>query len=206
MSRIPGRLGTFVRLAARVCTAVGFIVILVTITPVLKWWTQAFAGPWGSQDGDVLIVLGGDLTAPDLLGITSYWRAVYTIFTWREGHFRQLIVTGRGTAPLMRDFVVCNGIPREAVTIDDRATSTRENALNVAAILRGGSGRFVLLTSDYHMHRAAAAFRKAGITAERIPFPDAMKRLNNFEDRPLILWVLIEETAKNVYYKWRGWV
>jgi len=194
------------RFAVRLCAITGLAWIVVTFTPVLKWWTQALAGPWGSQDGDVLIVLGGDMTAPGLLGITSYWRSVYTVFVWREGHFRQVIISGRETAPAMREFIVCNGVPREAVMIDDSAASTRENALNVAAILKQRNGRFVLLTSDYHMRRAAAAFIKAGVAIQRVPFPDASKRLNSLQSRVDIAWILVEETAKIAYYKWHDWI
>jgi uncharacterized SAM-binding protein YcdF (DUF218 family) len=91
------------------------------------------------------------------------------------------------------------------ITVEDAAISTHENALFVARILAGGDGPYVLLTSDYHMGRALSAFRKAGLAASPLPFPDANKRLNDISQRWNVFLVLAEETTKVAYYRIRGW-
>lgn len=187
-------------------TALGILLLVITFTPVLRYWVSALSAQWGSQDGDTLIVLGGDLTSPGMLGAGSYWRSYYTDLVWREGHFRRVVITGKTVAPLMRDFIVCEGVPANVFTIENQATSTRENALFVARLLAGDKSRKVLLTSDYHMGRALRAFRKAGIDASPIPFPDALKQMNNPVQRWSVFCRLVEETARVAYYKEKGWI
>jgi uncharacterized SAM-binding protein YcdF (DUF218 family) len=189
----------------RFAASLGFLVLLVTLTPVLRYWVNSLSTGWGTERGNTLIVLGQDLTAPDMLGIGSYWRSFYAVLVWRENHFRRIVVTGKDAAPLMRDLMVNQGVPAAIITVEGGATSTHENALFVGRILAGGDGPYVLLTSDYHMGRALTAFRKAGVDASPLPFPDANKRLNDLSQRWSVFLGLAAETTKVAYYKIRGW-
>lgn len=189
----------------RSAALLGLLVALVTVTPVLRYWVSLLSTSWGAENGNTLIVLGQDVTAPDMLGIGSYWRSFYAVLVWREDHFRRIVVTGKDAAPLMRDLMANQGVPRDIITVENAATSTRENALFVQRILANGDGPYVLLTSDYHMNRALRAFRRAGIAASPLPFPDAGKRLNDITQRWSICLLLAGETAKTAYYRIRGW-
>jgi uncharacterized SAM-binding protein YcdF (DUF218 family) len=188
----------------RVSALLGFLVLLVTVTPVLRYWVTPLSTGWGTGRGNTLIVLGQDLTAPDMLGIGSYWRTFYAVLVWRENHFRRIVVTGKDAAPLMRDLMVNQGVPAAIITVEDAATSTHDNALFVAKILAPGDGPYVLLTSDYHMGRALSTFRKAGVVASPLPFPDANKRLNDISQRWNVFLELAGETTKVAYYRIRG--
>ncbi len=190
----------------RLAATLGFLMIFVTITPVLRYWVTALSTNWGPGDGDTLIVLGQDMTAPDMLGPGSYWRAFYSVLVWREGHFRRVVVTGKDAAPLMRDLMVNQGIPRAAIVVETAANSTHENAVFVAGLLRRQPDRTVLLTSDYHMGRALRAFRKAGLNPSPLPFPDARKQINNVSARWSVFLELLDETAKVAWYKLHGWI
>jgi len=164
-------------------------------------------GPWGDdRGGEILIVPGGDLTNSRMAGVTSYWRSVYAVFTWQSGHYKEMVISGHDVAPVMRDFIAAYGVPQEAILVEDKSTSTRENALDVAELLRNDSRRKVLLTSDYHMFRAARAFRKAGLEVTAFPFPDAQKRANSIPERWTVFCMLVAETAKVLYYGARGWI
>lgn len=186
---------------------VGLLFLFATLGLPLHSWTAALSTPWvgGSGNGDVLIVLGGDIVAPDMIGLTSFWRGVYAVREWRTGRYRRIVVTGKDIAPLMRDFIVGQGVPAQFVQVENVAASTRENALCVAELLRGDASPKVLLTSDFHMRRALGAFRKAGIEASPLPIPDAHKRLSGWTQRWPIFCMLVQETAKLGYYKARGW-
>jgi len=183
----------------------GLLLIAVTTLPLLQYWTAALSTPWGDENGDVLIVLGGDIVAPGMIGMSSYWRSFYTVRAWRTGHYHSIILTGKDIASLMRDCITSQGVPPQVVLLENASQSTRENALYVTALLRGDARRKVLLTSDFHMRRALSAFRKAGIEASPLPIPDAHKRLGDWTQRWGIFWMLLEETAKVVYYKAHGW-
>ena len=193
-------IGKGLRLIFRVAAVLGILQVVVTATPVLHWWTNALSAPWGPDRGEVLVVLGGEVYAPDTLGISSYWRSYYAALTWRTGRFDRVIVTGKETAPLMADFLAGHGVARNAIELEPNATSTRENALFVARMLGQKPGRVVVLTSDFHSARSLWAFRRAGIAATALPFPDAHKRLNVWWERWSVFEMLVLETVKTVGY------
>lgn len=183
---------------------------LVSFTPLITWWARALAGPWKDPKGDILIVLSGSELDRYVLGESSYWRSVYALRAYQEGGFRQLVLSGGGEqrpiAELMQDFLVCHGVAPGIVEVEPRSRSTRENALFTAQLLRGVPGRKVLLTSDYHMFRARRVFEKAGMEVSPRPIPDAIKRSGDWRGRWPVFLELTEETAKQAYYKLRGWM
>lgn len=194
------------RFFGRGLAAIGALLVLVTVTPLVTWWARALAGPWDDPPGEILIVLAGDQIDDDIIGESSYWRSVYAVRFWRSNQFRQIVISGSNAAATMGRFLVSQGVPAAAITIEGRSTSTRENAVNTAEVLRGFSGRKVLLTSDYHMYRAHRAFLKAGLAVSPRPFPDAGKRVNIYRSRWGLFCELAAETGKILYYRARGWI
>lgn len=184
----------------------GLLIVLVTLTPLVEWWSARLAGDWPDPRGEVLIVLGSGVIDRDLLAADSYWRAVYAWRAWRLGTFRQIVVCGKDVAPLLREFLAAKGVPAEAIVVDAESATTRENALRVAALLAADRRSKTLLTSDYHMYRAHRAFAKAGLTVTPMPYPDGLKRVTARTQRWLVFLDLIEETGKIVYYRYKGWI
>jgi uncharacterized SAM-binding protein YcdF (DUF218 family) len=199
------------RWVVRTLAAIGFLFVFVTVTPIDDWWIKWLAGPWNNPKGDVLVVLGSD-AIEDVIGWSSYWRSVYAVRAWREGGFREVVVTAgslNGQVPAaerMRDFMASQGIPASAIRVEGAAQSTRENALKSKVLLDNLSGRKVLLTSDYHMFRAYRVFRKAGIVIEPRPIPDALKQTGWLRNRWPVFLGLCVETGKIGYYFVRGWI
>lgn len=184
----------------------GLLLLLVTFTPLLRYWTNALSVPWRTDNRGIMIVLGGDIVAPDMIGYGSFWRAWYAIREWRTGRYSRIVLSGKTIGPLMRDFMVGQGVPAEAITVEDASLSTRENAVDAAQLLAGIRGPKVLVTSDFHMRRALGAFRKAGLDAAPLPVPDAWKRLPDFSQRWNIFCSLVLETVKLTYYRTLSWV
>ena len=191
----------------------GGLWLVVTCTPLVDWWARGLARPWGNCEGDVLVVLGGSVLGDDLLGVSSYWRAVYTVREIRKHPFRQVIISGgngdggKPSAELMREFVAAHGIDTEGFAIEAGSLSTRENAVNSAGLLASGPhGKVVLLTSDFHVYRAMRAFRRASVEAEPCPVPDLIKRYGNWPSRAGLFAELVTESAKIGWYRWKGWI
>lgn len=205
-------LTSWMRIAAKACAALGLAVVLVTFTPLVRWWGVQLAGPWTDARGDVLIVLTGNILGNGIIGESSYWRSAYTVMAWREGGWRQVIASGGGggaslpVGEAMRIFLESGGIPADAIKTDTESMSTHESALNLARIVAQTPGRKILLTSDYHMFRAARALRKAGVTVIPRPIPDATKRAGSWNLRWDVFQDLLIETSKIVYYWGRGWI
>lgn len=186
--------------------------IFVSVTPFDGWYARLLAGNWTDSDGDILILLTGDVNPDGILGPSSYWRSVYAVRAWRSGHFKKIVVTGgfMGTqmslASALADFLVGNGVPREAIILEERSTSTRENALFTAQLIRDMPGKKVLMTSDQHMFRAYRAFQHAGLETVPRPIPDVAKRANLVVNRwPLFIGLMLE-TLKIGYYSAKGWI
>jgi uncharacterized SAM-binding protein YcdF (DUF218 family) len=195
------------RFARNLLAALGALTVLITCTPVLKWWTLELARPWNEPKGDVLIVLVGSTVGDGMLGESSYWRSVYAVRAWRAGGFRKLLLTGgEEGAGAMRSFLIGQGVPAASIVLETHSGSTRDNACNTKTLLQGERGTLVLMTSDYHMFRAYRAFRKCGVEVTASPLPDALKRQENWWLRWPVFGEVAVETVKAVYYAARGWI
>ena len=133
------------RAAVALLAALGFVVVVVTATPLVDWWARRLSGDWTDARGETLIVLGGSMLDQGVIGDSSYWRSVYAARTYADG-FRRVVISGGGypgnpAAAAMRQFLICQGVPAAAITIETESTSTRQNALYTARLLAGDSSR-----------------------------------------------------------------
>ena len=73
-------------------------------------------------------------------------------------------VSATSEAEAMRQVLLEWGVPAQAMVLESRSRSTRENALFTAALLQTrGMGRILLVTSALHMPRARALFEAQGL-------------------------------------------
>jgi uncharacterized SAM-binding protein YcdF (DUF218 family) len=189
----------------RALTAIGLVIVLVIITPVDRWWAHAYAGSIDQPHGDVLILLTAANDDHGFISYSSYWRARYALLAWKTGGYTRIVVTG-GADSAVRDFLIAEGIPADAILIDEQSASTRENAINTARLLQNVPGTRVLLTSDFHMYRAKRLFWREGVKVIPYPAPDVMKQSEHWTGRISGFQTLMTETAKIFYYRLRGWM
>ena len=176
----------------------------MTFTLIDSWYASMLAGPWSDPRGDTLVVLGGSVLEDGIIGESTYWRCVYAVLVYREGGFRQVILSGAKVSEDMRRFLISEGVPAQIIRLEDRSTTTRENAQYTTPML-AGAGRVVLLTSDYHVFRANRCFVRAGVHVLPRPFPDARKRSSRLIRRWPVFLDEVQETAKIAYYFAHGW-
>jgi uncharacterized SAM-binding protein YcdF (DUF218 family) len=185
---------------------IGFVVAIVTATPVTAWYSRLLSGPFSEPRARVLVVLGGSSLEPGLIGEDSYWRAVYAVRAYRKWPYPRIILSGAGAAEPMREFLVAMGVPAGVIQVEARSHSTRENALFVKQLLGGTAGEVALLTSDYHMFRASRVFAKVGFKVAPYPIPNALKLGSQWRTRWPAFLDEMSELAKIVYYTGRGWM
>ena len=198
-------------MVGRLLAGIGLLFVIVTITPIDQWWANALAGREHPVSGRVLIVIGGMINDYGAVGGSSYWRCVYAAHDWIEGAFQEIVVSGgeiggNSVSLGMADFLVSQGVPRNAIRIETRSHTTRENALYTKELLENESGPFVLVTSDYHMFRASHCFRKVGLNVETMPNPDAGMRAKHWRGRWPAFVDLVQESVKIIYYYGKGWI
>jgi uncharacterized SAM-binding protein YcdF (DUF218 family) len=189
----------------RLLAAIGLIMVLATVTPIDLWWAHAYSGPIEQPRGDVLIVLSAARDDEGLVSFSSYWRARYALLAWQSGGFQKVVVSGGG-GPGIANFLLAEGVPRQAIVAEWQSQSTRENGINTARLVAGMPGRKVLLTSDFHMYRAIRVFRKVGIQVTPMPVPDVLKSAQHWNGRVTAFETMVVESAKIVYYGLRGWI
>jgi uncharacterized SAM-binding protein YcdF (DUF218 family) len=188
------------------------VFIFASVTPFDGWYARLLAGDWTDSDGDILILLTADMNPDGVIGPASYWRSVYVVRAWRTEHFKKIVVSGgfmetpMSLASAVAEFLVGNGVPREAIILEERSTSTHENAIYTAQLIGSMPGKKVLMTSDQHMFRASREFRRVGMEIVPRPIPDVAKRANQILNRGPLFVGLLLETVKIGYYAAKGWI
>ena len=176
--------------------------ILVAVTAVLAaaaiGWL-AFGGdpghpPFDTADGAV--VLSGDV---------DYLRVKHAAALYKQGRVKAILLTGAGvggdSATAMRDVALLNRVPADAIVVETTSTTTRENLVRAAPLVAAKGWRTVaLVTSASHMRRALGAARAAmpdvEWSAAPVPVAGPADRIRRTR---------IQEAAKLVWYKVRGW-
>lgn len=189
--------------------ACGAFLLLITFTPVVPW-TASKLTQWGDANHGVMIVLGGstvgDEGAAPLIGLDTYWRIVHVIYMWRQSHFQSILLSGAGSAETVKPMLLAAGIPENAIVVENRSTSTRENALFAKPILAALPGPYALFTSDYHTYRAVRSFQHIGLSVTGMACPDVMKRSNSYLGRWQCFLDVMGELGRIIHYRLRGWI
>ena len=103
----------------------------------------------GPVTADVLIVVGGG----------QHERPVQAAKLFKAHAAARIIITGAGDDEINRRILIANGVPARAIEVEDKSTTTCENAEFTAKLLRAEKIRSaILVTSWYHARRAQKTF------------------------------------------------
>lgn len=178
------------RLAAAIHLALGALLWFLSVSPGADTLVRRLEAPYEAvrdPRGDVIVLLGGGVSegAPDLSGTGApsdeMWGRIVTAARLQKRLGVPLIVAGgnpfpgrAAEAPIDKRILVDLGVPADRVIAEERSRDTRENAKYAAGIARReGYRNPVIVTSAYHMRRAAMDFRRAGLSA--VPCPAAFR-------------------------------
>jgi uncharacterized SAM-binding protein YcdF (DUF218 family) len=156
-------------LAALAAALIGLTIIVAVI--------DAYGLVDRAQPADVIVVLGSRVFPSGRPGQSLARRADHAAVLYHQGYAGHVLCSGgfsegntRSEAQVACDRVVAAGVPRAAVSLEQRATSTEENAAYSAAIMRRRGWRSAIVVSDgYHLLRATWMFQRAGIEAYPSP-------------------------------------
>jgi uncharacterized SAM-binding protein YcdF (DUF218 family) len=129
---------------------------------------------------DAIVVLGCRILPSGRLGAAAARRVAAAASAYQAGVAPRILASGGRRwgeyveARAFRQELAEAGVPEEAAIEELCSLSTFENAIFSAALLRRLPGvsrvpRAVIVTCPFHMPRALADFRRAGVDAE--PFP-----------------------------------
>ncbi|MBN2777010.1 MAG: YdcF family protein [Bacteroidales bacterium] len=129
------------------------------------------------QKYDYVIVLTGMITYDDKYERINFKssndRLMQAVELYRLGYCKKIFITGGSgeifnqkhkESDILKDFLVLVGIPECDIEIESLSKNTYENAFESAKILnpKENQNTYLLITSAYHMRRAAACFSKQG--------------------------------------------
>ncbi len=181
--------------------------------------------PLQSAQPQAIVVLSGSVRPADpgrpyaLPDAVTYERSEFA--AWLHCHWRPLPVLacggpdrngGQPFSLAMREVLQKAGVPSSLIWTEDRSRSTHENAVYGAEILRQhGITTIALVVEAKSMMRAAACFRKQGITV--LPAPCGSSELGPWRDDLFPRGKSIErnevtlhETLGLAVYWLRGWI
>ena len=131
------------------------------------------------RPADVIIILGSGLRRDGRPGDALYRRSIRGAELYQDGIAPYVICTGgigrghtRSEADACRDVMTARGVPPEAILLEERSTSTEENARYAQEIMMAQVFEdAVLVTDSFHMFRASWIFDQEGITHYESPIP-----------------------------------
>lgn len=201
---------TAFRILVVLLALLGAVVVAVSATPLVEMLAARMSYGWNDEPSDVLVVLLGESVevghhdrSEPFIGQGTYWRTVYAVHLWRSGRYKRILLSGTGSESTVKPLLVSEGIPASVIEIESNSTTTRENALRAAPILKGRTA--TLLSSDYHMLRACRSFKAAGIAVRPHPAPDVLKRGRDPLQRWSCFLEIVVELAKLARYRALGW-
>jgi len=168
---------------------IGLALLFLWSWPLFTWlWSGSLewfypAGALPPNDAEAIVVLSSSAVPPGptvpepYVGWDTYPRCKYA--AWLYLHWRRVPVIASGgrigkepflIARLMRTTLEAEGVPAEAILTEERSTSTYENGLFTAELLRSRNIRKIaLVTEAHHMLRSDKVFRKLGIGVAPAP-------------------------------------
>lgn len=124
-----------------------------------------------ARQSDVAIVLGSKVNPDGSLSPRLQARLDRALALHRQKRVATIIVSGGfgnegyDEALVMKDYLVQNGIPHDAIIADQHGDNTEATARHSAAIMaQRGWQSAVVVTQYFHVARSAWALRRAGVS------------------------------------------
>ncbi len=170
---------------ARIFVFIGFIITSngILIDEVMRAWE---IGPIAmdaipNETFEAAIVLGGGADPERMPQDRLYFhkgadRVIHALYLYKTGKVKKIIFTGgKGEVfeepernnQQIRDFYILCGVKESDIIMENIARNTYENAVFTARLIDKNK-KHILITSAFHMRRAQACFKKAGL--DTLPF------------------------------------
>lgn len=159
------------------CLALALLAVMAAAALILfVYYKETHLPPIG--DSDAIIVLGAQVK-PDGVPSVALERRLTAALSAYEKKPQLVIACGaqggnepRAEGDVMRDWLLARGVPPEHVVAETASFNTRENLAYAKAIMDSrGLQTALVVTSDYHVPRALALCRQAGIAATGLGSP-----------------------------------
>lgn len=157
------------------CATVGIVIALVMTACTQPWLESLEAGePIPADYGDVILVLGGGLRPKLNFGYSTAERLKLAVSLYRQTP-RCVIVSdgslyrGSPAVPLMKNWLIKQGIAPEHIILEGRSQNTMENLTHGLELMKSsGFQQVIACTSPYHQARVKMIMQHLGYNDFRI--------------------------------------
>ncbi len=197
---------------------VGAALVLGIFIVATPWPTDVLALPLVTNESpkpaDVIIVLGaGTRRGVDPLPTQAKLRTDKGIELWRTGLAPKVMisggkskVTGLIESNIMAGYAIDRGLASEDIILEERSTSTRENAEQSLRLMTEQKlSSAIVVTTSYHTWRSCRVFRALDasvqcVAAQIHPVPE------NFYERMVNFRSVVREYGAIILYVFRGYL
>ncbi|MFN8058238.1 MAG: YdcF family protein [Vicinamibacterales bacterium] len=172
--------------------------------------------PTSQPPAAIVVLSGGFRRGPDgrgSLAEDTTLRCLHGLDLYRKTPAARLVVSGGilstgpptvAVAEGMRDFLIRQGVPAQAILVERRSQTTFENAAETFALLQPlGMTRIALVTEAFHMPRSVAVFVHQGFDVVPAPFNHHTER-SDWSVRDLTPAARHAATVSLVLHEWLG--
>ncbi len=148
-----------------------------------------------AQPYDAIIVLGAQVKPDGTPSVQLQWRLDAAFEAWTKHPVPVVVCGARGAdepapeALVMRQILTESGVPMSSVLTDPESFNTRENLENARRLLNGQAEKVLIVSSQYHVPRALALARDAGLRATGLGSPCKAEYWIKNHFREALAWV-----------------
>ncbi len=165
------------RRTTQLAVAAAAIYLLLFHTPAIWWAAAPLRVAQPPVAADAIVVFAGGVGESGKAGGGYQERVKQAVDLYRQGLATHVVfssgyVFAFREAEIMRDLAVANGVPADAIVLEQRAANTYENVVYSNQILASnGWHRVLLVSSPYHMRRALLTWHRAAPDVVVVPTP-----------------------------------
>ena len=212
----------------RAVAAAGVLALLALSWPPLDWLFalplefRYSKGLLPASSAEAIVVVLSSVQPPEpgrpyaIPDEQTYERCAFAVWLYQHWTALPILICGgppgSPISPQMRQTLEQSGIPPAMIWTEERSSSTHENAVFGAEVLRShGISRIALVVDAQSMPRAAACFRKQGMTV--VPAASSHREWGPLRDELIPNWTAIQRNENTLHeavglawYRLRGWI
>jgi uncharacterized SAM-binding protein YcdF (DUF218 family)/glycosyltransferase involved in cell wall biosynthesis len=197
---------------AKILATALVLYLLIFQSPLVWWLAEPLRLVQAPRPADAIVVFAGGVGESGRAGGGVQERIGKAVALYHEGVAPKLIISSGFVftlreAEVMRAIAVANGVPADAILVEERAADTYQNVVFTHRILvENNWRRIALVSSPYHMRRALLTWRKVAPEVDVVATPPAASQFYAHERGASLEQIrgLLQEYAAIVYYWWRG--
>jgi len=202
------------RRTAQALIGAAALYLLLFQTPALWWAASPLLVTAPPQAAEAIVVFAGGVGESGKAGGGFQERVTQAVKLYQAGYAPRLIFSSGYVftlreAEVMKAVAVDNGVPPEAILLEEAAKNTHDNVRLTGQILdQHGWDSILLVSSPYHMRRATLTWQKLAPNVKVIPAPVPQSQFY-FHERGASLeqirGIVHEYLALADYWR-RGWI